>query len=57
MKTEKQEKIDSSGISREKITDPQEITLYGKGAGLYSYLNALAQMPASFDQKPFELKQ
>lgn len=43
------------GFIQGRKTDPQEITLYGKGAGLYSYLNMLAQLPETFDKKPFEL--
>lgn len=27
----------------EKAQDPEDITLYGSGAGMYSYLNMLAQ--------------
>ena len=38
---------------------PEEITLYGKGAGLYSYLNVLAERLADpgFRSHPFEIRQ
>lgn len=29
--------------AEEKRPSPEEVTLYGSGAGLYSYLNTLAQ--------------
>ena len=39
--------------------DPEEITLYGKGAGLYSYLNVLAETLSSPGPEagPFEIYQ
>ena len=42
-----------------EMRDPEEVTLYGTGAGLYSYLNELARQLSipDFDRKPFELKQ
>ena len=43
----------------EKIQDPEDITLYGSGAGMYSYLNMLAQKLAQpkLDGRIPEIKQ
>ncbi len=41
------------------IHTPEEVTVYGRGAGLYSYLNVLAEKIAvpRFDRQQFEIKQ
>ena len=42
-----------------KFLGPEEIMVYAKGAGLYSYLNVISKYAASrsFDRTPFEVRQ
>lgn len=50
--------FDSSKLKTE-VKSPEDVTLYGRGAGLYSYLNVLAEKLAvpSFDRQLFKIKQ
>lgn len=43
----------------EKTKQPEEVTLYGQGAGLYSYLNVLAQTFSApgFDRSGVDIRQ